>query len=396
MRIRRITPWLIRGPQPFMASAGEPPGAERPYIFVQVETDEGVTGWGEVTNSTPAHNAAVAALLAQANELVAGDDASHIEAVWHKIFRNYTYMGSRGAVTSVISGIDIALWDIRGKVAGRPVYDLLGGPVRDRISLYAHPNGRTIEETARAARAIADFGHTALKTDPFPLTEEEGTYFGYLSGEVDAATENAGIEKVAAIREAVGPDVEVLIDAHGRFDVPTAVRLATRLAEYDIRWFEEPVPPESYAALRQVRSEVPVPICVGERLFTRFDFLPVLQEGLADYLMPDVTWTGGITELRKISSLAETFYIPVSPHDASGPVNVLAGAHVMMTVPNFYRLETMRADLGAYSAFIDHPLDIRDGHLHLSERPGLGIELDLDFLQAHALPAAHALPDTAG
>ena len=390
MRIRRITPWLIRGPQPFMAAAGEQPGAERPYIFVQVETDEGVTGWGEVTNSTPAHNAAVAALLAQANELVAGDDASHIEAIWHKIFRSYTYMGSRGAVTSVISGIDIALWDIRGKAAGRPVYDLLGGPVRDRISLYAHPDGGTSpEEIARSARAIVDFGHTALKTDPFPLTEEEGTYFGYLSGEVDAATENAGIEKVAAIREAVGPDIEILIDAHGRFDVPTAVRLATRLAERTTSaGSRSRSPPRAMRRSSRYRSEVPVPICVGERLFTRFDFLPVLQEGLADYLMPDVTWTGGITELRKISSLAETFYIPVSPHDASGPVNVLAGAHAMMTVPNFYRLETMRADLGAYSAFIDHPLDIRDGHLHLSERPGLGIELDLDFLRAHALPAA--------
>ena len=122
-----------------------------------------------------------------------------------------------------------------------------------------------------------------------------------------------GIQTIAAIREAVGPDVEVLIDAHGRFDVPTAIRLATRLAEFDIGWFEEPVPPESYPALRQVKSEVPVPICVGERLFTRFDFLPVLEENLADFLMPDVTWTGGITELRKISSIAETFYIPVSP-----------------------------------------------------------------------------------
>ena len=388
MRIRRITPWLIRGPQPFMAAAGEQPGAERAYIFVQVETDEGVTGWGEVTNSTPAHNAAVAALLAQANELVAGDDASHIEAIWHKIFRSYTYMGSRGAVTSVISGIDIALWDIRGKVAGRPVYDLLGGPVRERISLYAHPNGGTSpEEVARAAKAIVDFGHTALKTDPFPLTEEEGTYFGYLSGEVDAATEKTGIEKVAAIREAVGPDVEILIDAHGRFDVPTAVRLAKRLAEYDIGWFEEPVPPESYAALKQVRSEVPVPICVGERLFTRFDFLPVLQEGLADYLMPDVTWTGGISELKKISTMAETYYIPVSPHDASGPINLLAGAQTMMTVPNFYKLESSLAGVEAYDKVLDEPLDIRNGDLHLSDRPGLGRDLDLDYVEANEVGA---------
>jgi galactonate dehydratase len=147
---------------------------------------------------------------------------------------------------------------------------------------------------------------------------------------------------------------------------------------------------ESYEALRQVKAQIPVPICVGERLFTRFDILPVLKDGLADYLMPDVTWTGGITELRKIASLAETFYIPVSPHDASGPINILAGAHVMMTVPNFYKLETMRADLGAYDAFIDYPLDIRAGHLHLSDRPGLGVELDVDYLRAHTIPVTPA------
>lgn len=385
MKIRKITPWLVTAPQPFMAASGEKAGAMRPYIFVQVETDEGITGWGEVTNSTPAHNAAVHAMLSQANDLVVGDDTAHIEAIWHKIFRAFTYMGSRGAVTSVISGIDIALWDIRGKQLGRPVYELLGGPVRDRIALYTHPNGGpTIEGIARSAQAIAESGHTALKTDPFPQTEEErATPYGYLSGQVDAATERTGVETIAAIREAVGPDVEVLIDAHGRFDVPTAIRLANRLAQFDIGWFEEPVPVESIDALRQVREQVSVPICVGERLFTRFDFMPVLKERLADYLMPDVTWTGGITELRKIASLAETFYIPVSPHDASGPINILAGAHVMMTVPNFYKLETMRADLSAYNVLMDHPLDIRNGDLHVSDRPGLGVDLDVEFLRAH-------------
>ena len=390
MKIRKITPWLVSAPQPYMAAAGEQPGAVRAYIFVQVETDEGITGWGEVTNSTHAHNSAVYALLEQSNDLVAGDDVSHMEAIWHKIFRAFTYMGSRGVVSSVISGIDIALWDIRGKLLGRPVFELLGGPLRDRIALYTHPNGGpTPEGIARAAKAIVDSGHTALKTDPFPQTEEErASAYGYLSGQVDVATEKTGIETIARIREAVGPDIEVLIDAHGRFDVPTAVRLATRLAEYDIGWFEEPVPVESYDALRQVRDQVPVPICVGERLFTRFDFMPVLRDGLADYLMPDVTWTGGITELRKIANLAETFYVPVSPHDASGPINILAGSHVMAAVPNFYKLETMRADLSAYNAFIDHPLDIREGHLYLSDRPGLGVELDLEYLRAHSIPIA--------
>jgi galactonate dehydratase len=390
MKIRKITPWLINGPQPYMAAAGEAPGKVRPYLFVQVETDEGLTGWGEVTNSTPSHNAAVSAMLSQSNELLVGDDVSRIEAIWHKTFRAFTYMGSRGATSHLVSGIDIALWDIRGKVLGRPLYELLGGPVRDRIALYTHPNGGpSIDGVVESVRAIVESGHTALKTDPFPTSaEEQATPYGFLSGQIDAAAENLGVDTIAAVRQAVGPDIEILIDAHGRFDVPTATRMATRLADYRIGWFEEPVPPESYEALRQVKAQVPVPICVGERLFTRYDFLPVLRDGLADYLMPDVTWTGGVTELRKIASFAETFHIPVSPHDASGPINILAGAHVMMTVPNFYKLETMRADLHAYDAFIDHPLDIRAGHLHLSDRPGLGVELDIDYLRAHTIGTA--------
>ena len=149
--------------------------------------------------------------------------------------------------------------------------------------------------------------------------------------------------------------MEILIDAHALYNVPTAIRLANRLAPYNIHWFEEPVPPESYHALRQVREQVPTPICVGERLHTRFEFVPVLEQRLADFVMPDVTWTGGISELKKIATLAEAYYVPVSPHDASGPINVLAGAHVMLTVPNFYKLETMRSRLDLYNAFIDTP-----------------------------------------
>ena len=140
--------------------------------------------------------------------------------------------------------------------------------------------------------------------------------------------------------------------------MPTAIRLCRALEDAaKIDWFEEPVPVESYHALRQVRESVGARITVGERLHTRWEFLPILENRLADFIMPDVTWTGGITELKKISSLAEAYYIPVSPHDASGPINVLAGAHVMMTVPNFYRLETSRHDLSKYNAFIETPLD---------------------------------------
>src|SRR5206468_10631739 len=153
---------------------------------------------------------------------------------------------------------------------------------------------------------------------------------------------------------------ELLIDAHGMYNVPTAIRLATRLAAYDITWFEEPVPVESHEALAQVRDQVPVRICVGERLHTRFDFVPIFQRRLADYVMPDVTWTGGISELRKIATLAEAHYVPISPHDASGPINLVAGAHVSITVPNLYRLEARRIGFDFYNAFPDPPPVVRD------------------------------------
>ena len=153
----------------------------------------------------------------------------------------------------------------------------------------------------------------------------------------------------------------------------------------DLHWFEEPVPPESRQALRQVREQVSVPIAVGERLHTRWDFAPVLEERLADFVMPDVTWTGGISELKKIATLAETYYVPISPHDAAGPVNLVAGAHVMATVPNFYRLESSSHDLAVYNSLLATPLQNPGGRLRLPEGPGLGIEFDLDHLRSAAV-----------
>ena len=167
--------------------------------------------------------------------------------------------------------------------------------------------------------------------------------------------------------------------------MPTAINLANRLEPYGIHWFEEPVPVESYHALQQVKESTNVRISVGERLHTRYEFIPIFEKNLPDYVMPDVTWTGGISELKKISTMAEAYYVPVSPHDASGPINIMAGAQVSMTVPNFYKLETMRYDLSGYDCLLDNPLDIRDGNLYLSESPGLGINLNEEFLRAHSV-----------
>ena len=377
MKITKVTPWLLH------ARAAYYFGRPGEYIFVEVKTDEGITGWGEVTTTHPVANRAVCAILRELGPMIEGDDPIQIEKIWNKIFRRFTYMGSRGASTNAISGIDIALWDIRGKALNQPIYNLLGGAVRDSIELYTHPDPNIGPDEARKqGKEIADSGHKALKFDPYPSMAEEQN--GYLSGKMDARGEAEGNEITAAFREGAGPDMELLIDAHGRFDVPTAVRLSRSVSSSNIHWWEEPVPVESTHALKNVRAQIELPISVGERLHTRWEFVAVLEQDLTDFLMPDVTWTGGISELKKISTMAEAYYVPISPHDASGPINVLAGAHVMMSVPNFYKLETARHRLDAYDVFIETPIDVREGSLHVPDAPGLGIEIIMDFLRANA------------
>jgi galactonate dehydratase len=238
---------------------------------------------------------------------------------------------------------------------------------------------------------VVESGHSGIKFDPFParpgvsLADDR-----YLDGRISRAELRQAVELVELIREAAGPDVELLIDAHGRFDVPNAIRIGQALDEVGgIHWYEEPVPPESYRALEQVRGQVRTPISVGERLHTRWDFVPVLENRLADFVMPDVTWTGGISELKKIATMAEAYYVPVSPHDAAGPVNLVAGGHVMATVPNFYRIESSRHDLSGYNRFLTAPLDNRGGRLTLPPGPGLGLEFDLDYLRGHARDGFH-------
>jgi galactonate dehydratase len=385
MKITNIRPWLIRSAASYW---GE-------FLFVEVSTDEGVTGWGEITTTTKIANRALTAMLRQISHMMVGEDPAQIERLWHKLFRSFTYMGSRGAAVECVSAIDIALWDIRGKTLGKPIYELLGGAVRDEIALYTHPDQRKFTSKAAVVAEIRDIvksGHTALKFDPFPHQGPivDGTAReqreGYLDGGMTRKDEREAAELTALIRETAGPDVEVLIDAHGRFDVPTAIRLCRSLEEAgNIDWFEEPCPPESLNALKQVRDKVSAPISWGERGHTKWDFVPVLENKLADFIMPDVTWTGGITELKKISALCEAYYIPVSPHDAAGPINVVAGAQVMMTVPNFYKLETSEWNLSKYDPLINVPLDNSNGSLKLNKAPGLGVEMNREYLEANVV-----------
>ena len=378
MKITDVKAYVVSPPLQSWGST-----AEREWTFVRVETDEGIHGWGEATNYPGQGSFLTGHAVLAMREALIGEDPADIERLWHKLFRRYTYLGSRGLPTTAISGIDIALWDIKGKALGRPIYDLLGGKFRDDVRLYA--NGwfagcTTSSEYAAAAKKVVAHGHKAMKLDPF--LEMRPFHTGYVDGQPTQQCEIDGYERVAAIREAIGPDIQILIDAHGHYNVPTAIRLANRLYEIgQIEWFEEPVPPEGVEALKTIRAHTQPRICVGERLFTRWEFMPIFQNGLADYVMPDIVWTGGISEIKKIATMAEAYYIPVSPHNAMGPLQVIAGAHVCMTLPNFYRLEHSMAAIPSYNEMLEEPINFHGEFVTVTGKPGLGVDISLDAME---------------
>jgi galactonate dehydratase len=372
-----------------------PEGSTRSWLFVEIDTDEGITGVGESTNS----GGGGALIVGNATEMLKNDlegqdfsegliglDPANIDAIWHRIFRRFGTLGSRGFGTTLASGIDMALWDIKGKALGRPVWDLLGGKMRDSVPVYSHVSYiDDIDACVADAKRQVALGYQALKLDPF--SPEMGKHHRrYIDGKISASGAAYADDLMGELRSAIGPDIELMIDAHGNFDVSTATEMCNRMMKHNLTWFEEPLQPESLDAHRQLRRNTDINLCIGERKYTRWDFAPYLQEGLVNYIMPDICWTGGISEMKRIAILAETYYVPISPHDASGAFNVITGAHVLMNVPNIYRLEMSEHSLKNYNSVITEPLDIRDGHLYLPDKPGLGYELDHDFIASHPDP----------
>ncbi len=372
-----------------------PKGSNRSWLFVEIDTDEGITGVGESTNS----GGGGAIVVGRAYEMLkhdlegqdfseglVGQNPSNIDSIWHRIYRRFGTLGSRGFGTTLASGIDMALWDIKGKALGRPVWDLLGGKMRDSVPVYSHVNSiDDIDACVLDAKRQVELGYQALKLDPFS-PEMSKHHRRYVDGKISPAASEYADNLMGALREAVGPNIELMIDAHGNFDVSTATELCNRMMKHNLTWFEEPLQPESLDAHRQLRQNTDVNLCIGERKYTRWDFAPYLQEGLVNYIMPDICWTGGISEMKKIAILAETYYVPISPHDASGAFNVITGAHVLMNVPNIYRLEMSDHSLENYNSVITEPLEIRNGHLYLPKKSGLGYELDHDFIANHPDP----------
>jgi galactonate dehydratase len=351
----------------------------RNWLFVVVETDEGLSGIGE--GSLPGHPRAVAAAVEEYREYLVGQDPARIQHLWQRMYRQPFFRS--GAVTlSAMSAIEQALWDIKGKVAGLPVYELLGGRCHDRIKLYANgPGGATPEEYAESARALVEQGFAAMKTGiAEPVLPVQG----------DGVARRAA-ERIETLRDAVGDEVEIAFDAHGRLTPAMSIKVARALEPYDIWFLEEPALPENAKGLAEVARATSIPVATGERLFTKWAFREVLELGGAALLQPDLSHCGGVLEARAIAAMAEVYYRGFAPHNPLGPVNTIVSAHVGMASPNFVALEICLYPPDWTRGLLSEPLVFRDGYLELSDAPGWGVELDIELCHGHPY-APYKLP----
>ncbi|MFL6142943.1 MAG: mandelate racemase/muconate lactonizing enzyme family protein [Labedaea sp.] len=347
----------------------------RNLTIVEVSTDEGVTGLGEVRMIN--HTDALHAFLAEAvPRHVVGSDPFDLESLVHRMMR-HDYARPDEIAMSALATIEIACWDIMGKALGVPVYKLLGGAVRDRIPVYA--NGwyqveRTPEEFNAAARRVVGRGYRALKVDPF----------GAGMFELDVEETARSMALVEAVRDAVGPSVELLIEMHGRFNPATAIRIAGLLEPFRPGWIEEPVPPENLKALAKVAAHTDIPIATGERLHTRYDYRELFESQAADIIQTDITQSGGLLEAKKLAGTAETHYLLMAPHNVGGSISTAAAVHLAATTVNFKIQEYFNdfADPFVTECVPGLPA-LTDGSFALPEAPGLGVELNLEALAGH-------------
>lgn len=324
------------------------------WVFVKISTDAGLVGWGEMLKDDAK---ACAAGALEVSDYLVGKDPRPVARHWQAIHRGAFYRG--GPIkTAILSGIDQALWDITGKCYGVPVYKLMGGPTRERVRVY----GRIDKET----------GVNAIKIGP----PGPRTAYKYVEGKkfVDEVA-----ARFKALRERVGPDVDIGVDFHGAVQPPTAMLLMETLEPYDPWFYEEIVPPLNVDVMAELAKKTRVPIATGERIFTKWGFREILEKRAAMILQPDVCYAGGITELRVIAGMAEAYYAPLAPHNPQGPCSLAASLQVAASIPNFFVQE--RGD-NEYEDLLAEPLPpVKDGHRPIPTKPGLGITIDEEKLK---------------
>ena len=355
----------------------------RNYVLVKLETDEGIFGIGEGT--TWPGGEIVKSIMEYLKSYIIGKDPFKIEYIWSDLYKKMNHSGMTGFFVCALSGIEIAMWDIVGKTLNTPVYNLLGGPCREKIPAYANYWYKDIsnepEVYAEKALEVKESGYKMLKMYPF---------FEYERGMPLTSNEmKKALKLTEAVREAVGPNFGIAIECAALFDNNTVVNGVEILGEYNPVWLEEPLPPENVDALARLHSQVSVPIASGERLYTRYGFREILEKQAVNFIQPDIARTGGILETKKIASMAEVYYIPVSPHNPNGPICTVATLQVAATIPNLYNIEFLYKDEPWRDKIINPPFIVKNGYIELSNRPGLGIEFDEQEAEAH--PAIESL-----
>ena len=346
----------------------------RPRSLCKVETDEGISGWGECYNVGP--DLAIGPTLDYIFELVKGIDPRRIEFIMMKLFQQFRFPpGALGL--SAMSGLDHALWDISGKAAGLPVYMLLGGHVRDRVQVYRSIGGKDAAEAADIAHKLHDdYGFTIFKTGPFQVPPDEHRW---------GVVCKKAAEYFEGLRKRCPEEWEFAFDPHAKiFEPVRALQLANALAPYDPFFYEEPLRPENSDAWARLRAQMQVPLATGECLYTRFEFLDLMSKDGADIIQPDICICGGLLEMRKIAALAEAHYVSIAPHNPMGPLATAVNLHFCAATANFKVLEyLLPSEFPGVEDWLEDPYLPTDGYLQLRpDRPGWGVEIDEDRLRA--------------
>jgi galactonate dehydratase len=364
MKITEVETFLMQvggprradGATPAVPAEGGNFGGSRNWPFVRIQTDEGIHGVGECSGWPRVIETAIKDLT----PMLVGEDPAHIDRLWHKLLAAMMGHGMLGTVGGgALTGIEMALWDIKGKALGQPVWNLLGGRFCDRVRVYGHANST---EKADRLRAL---GYTGVKVG--------------FTGMVD-------LDLVAAIREHVGPEIDLMVDAHGPswMTAQDAIAVGRELESLDLLFYEDPVAPEDLDALARVRDAVAVPLAAGERVATIWGIQPYIERGLVDVIQPDTGRAGGITQMRKMAAMAEGHYITMAPHSGSlGPVAEYAALHVMATIPNALMLERLEFDWEGRDDVITPAPKVVDGHLAVPDAPGLGVDIDVDEIRRY-------------
>jgi galactonate dehydratase len=353
------------------------PGSGKNWLFVKVETDAGIGGWGECYTQAD-RDQSIAAHIEQLGRYLVGRNPFHIKHFTHMAYHDFA--GKRGAMDlySAVSGLEQALWDIVGKRLNTPVYNLLGGPCREKLRVYAngwYDGAKTPDALAKRAAETVARGFTALKFDPFP---------GPWRTHIDRRTEQAAVENVRAVRESVGPDIDILVEVHRRLAPMHAVRLARMMEAFQPFWYEEPVSARSLDELAACKREVRLPVVTGEELYTKAEFREVFEKQAADIINPDVCNCGGILELKEIAAMAEPYLVVVSPHNYnSTTIGLAATLQVAACMPNFLITEYFVNFKGRGDDIAVKPFTVENSYISLPTAPGLGLELREEELVKH-------------